>query len=333
MTPAATTPSANGQPVNPAGAYTIIDPDHSYTLPDQAPAAATGAAAAAAPATSPAPKHPAWVLQHAAEFGIHPLVIDRLPTGELSQLVMETMARARQEQATRGVANAIQTPQAAAAAAQPQPVAPSFDWGVHDDTDDSGRTIRKQFTDADVHPAVAVHIKSQNDRIKRLEDSLQNMHQSAAVSVEQQRQGQFDVAFNKIGGVFGTGTANSLKGTAEFGRRGSVYAAVKGMYNALPAEVREGMTIEQAVFTMAKSMFGAEVPAAAANAARPTNGQPTAEQFRNGTVQPPTQRRGSDQQFGPARAKEEAVAWFAEQQAAGAIPANGGTSMDEFLPM
>jgi hypothetical protein len=115
------------------------------------------------------------------------------------------------------------------------------------------------------------------------------------------------------------------------GRKSPVFGAVKGMFDMLPPEARAGMTIEKAVFSLARSMFGVEPPPEVAAAATPA-GRPTPEQFRTGGVAPPTQRRGSDKAPGREKAIDDAKAWWDEQTAQGGAPADGGTSMTEFLP-
>lgn len=302
------------------------------------------------PAPALAPRHPAWLMEKAATLGLHPLLSERLSTEDFTQLVVGELSKFASANAQASAAAAIQgratpaeapihpqtpgNPAAAAAspatppaAAAANPSAPqAWDWGVWDDTDDAGRPIKKQYTDADVHPAVGNHIKLQAARIAKLEGQLAAITQREQAAGQTAHERTVDAAFAKLGGIFGTQAARQMPaGSPELERRKTVYAAVKGMYAALEPAAREALPLEQAVFTMAKSLFGVAGPAAAA-------GTPTPEQYVSGTLQPPTQRRGNDQPLGRDRAVEEATAWWKENQAAGAIPANGGTSMDEFLP-
>lgn len=289
---------------------------------------------------TPASQHPAWLTRQAADLGVHPLVAERLDTASLTQVVMEELSRQRAEFAERSRAATIQQPPAApqqapapgqpAAVAQPQQP-PPFDWGTFDETDHEGRVIgKKTYTEADIDPAVAHHIRTLTQEVAGLKQFINTMGQQAQTSREAQVQAEFDRAFDRFPSIFGQGTAQTLKGKPEFERRRVIYGAVKGMYSAMPPAARDAMTIEAAVAAMTQNMFGAAA-AATPTPAPAVPGVPTPQQFQQGAVAQPTQRRDSGKPLGRDRAVDEARQWWQDQQAAGGLPADGGTSIDEFL--
>lgn len=357
--PVATPPAQPAAPVPAppaatlASLYDVHDPVFEYQVPDTkvAAAATSGATPAAQSPVQPAavppqtavppvvpapsePKHHDWVLRYATDLGVHPLIVERLGKEDLTQYVMAEMAKARQNassnQATATITGRGSQPPAPVTPSQP--AEPVFDWGVHDDVEPDGRIVKKQFTDEMVHPAVASHIKAQEKRIRTLESKIDGMIQGAQQQHTNRVANEFDAAFNKLGGMFGVGNAQTLEGSQEKKYRAIVFGAVKGMYDVLPPDARANMTIEKAVFSQARAMFGVEPPVAAAATQPQGNGRPTPEQFRTGGVAPPTQRRGDDNPNGRDRAIAEAQAWWSEQVAQGGSPAVGDTSMDEFLP-
>lgn len=354
---AATAPATTPAAPTLASLYDVHDPVFEYQVQDAAPAAAVApeqakpanatpgvtpapsvppvAPAAPAPAPVAAPKHPERLLRYASELGIHPLIVDKFSTDDLNAFVMDQLATVRQTHQQNQTASTITNP-VAAAATPAVPAEPPFDWGKHPVLDAEGRATAatRQYTEDEVHPVLAAHIKTLHGEIKGLKAELANMARAGAQSAEAQREKVFDAAFNKLGGVFGTGDAASLKGKPEWDRRATVYAAVKGMYAALPQAMRNTMPIEDAVFSIAKSMFNVPVPApqAAPAAAAAQNGVPTPEAFRTGGTQPPTARRSNnDRPVGRDRAVHDATEWFKQQATEGNPVEAGGTQMDEFF--
>lgn len=338
-----------------ASLYEVSDPEPAYVLPEPvakptpvaAPAVAPVAPAAAAapvaaqPASAvapaaPASRHPAWLSAQFDALGLNPLLSERLSTEDLTRVVLDTQAQKVAEADSRVRSGLLAaTPNAAAqvaAVAAPNPAAQqqpaAFDWGTFDDVGIDGTVTKKVYSDADIDPALAHHIKSQDKRIAEMERFIKGMSQTVAQSHEARVEAEFDRAFEKFPAVFGTGPGGSLRGKPEFERRKAVYGAVKGMFLALPEAARASMTVESGVQAMAKSLFNAE-PTGAAAAATP--GTPTPEQFVAGAVAVPTQRRPSDQPFGRDRAVAETTEFMRETTAAGGVPSGGDTTLDEFF--
>lgn len=348
-------PQAPKAPVQPATTLTsppVVQPVQTTQPVQPAPVAVTPAAPTSEPAPStPQPKHPKWLTDMAEQQGLHPLVLERLPTEEVNRIVIETMNRQLAERSQSSAIQAIQAPpqapvipglptptqQAVAAVATQPPSAPqqpSFDWGMHPDVDDRTGlpTAARQYTDADINPAIAAHIKKLAARTEELESFIKTMGQQVSQTQEQKIEAEFDASFNKYPAVFGQGNAKALAGKPEFERRKAVFQAVKGMYHALPAAARGSITIDSAVASMAQTLFGVQTQAAApaAQPVPPTEPSHPGQGFVGGAVAVPTQRRAANLPPGRDAAVQAAVDWWGEQKGQGADP-DAGTSMNEFL--
>lgn len=334
-----------------AASFDVQDPPHQYNLPAPAPAQPAPAnvppqgqpaPSAAVVATAVVPKHPAWLMAQAVELGVHPLLLDRLDTNELGQFVYDQNKAIRENgsQASRSAAVQNQNPAggspsevaaaavAAAQAAVQTQQAKEFDWGEFQEYDEYGRPVagkKRKYTDEDVNPALAHHIKALTEKIGGLEKFIGTMQNQAVASHEMKFQNDFDAAFAGYPAVFGTGTAATIKSQPEFfERRKLVFGAAKAMMKSLPPEIASKMPIATAVATMTKSMFGIDAPAAAAS----QSGQP-APDFTGGAVARPTQRQPSSKPLGTARATEAVTQWWQDQAVNGST-AEGDTSIDEF---
>lgn len=322
------------------------------------PAAKEGPAAAAATATQPsaATTHPAWLTAKATELGVHPLIVDRFDTAQLTQYVFDQLSQARQIAAQNHQAAIVGQGQQAPATptvpvspanpsgpgvatipAAPQvPVAPqqpAFDWGTFDDVDDFGRPVKKQYTDADINPALAHHVKAQAERIAKLESFIATMNQQVTTARESQVQKKFDELFNSVPEVFGTGSAAQVRASApaEFQRRSVAYNAVKEMVQSSGGS----LSPDEAFRIVTKSLFGRDVPqvAAAARQAAGTGQQPAGPgaNFQNATVAVPTQRQAPTSPPGKQAAVDAVSQWW-QDQAGAAVGSGVDTSLEEFLP-
>jgi hypothetical protein len=319
------------------------------------PAAKDGQAAAAATTTA-TPGHPAWLTAKATELGVHPLIVDRFDTAQLTQYVFDQLSQARaiasQNHQATIVGQGHQVPATptvpvqpaspsgpgvAAIPAAPQvpaaPQQPAFDWGTFDDVDDFGRPVKKQFTDADINPAIAHHVKAQAERIAKLESFIATMSQQVTTARESQVQKRFDELFNGVPEVFGAGSAAQVRASApaEFQRRSVVYNAVKEMVQSSGGQ----LSPDEAFRIVTKSLFGRDVPqvAAAARQAAGTGQQPASPgaSFPNATVAVPTQRQAPTSPPGK-RAAVDAVSQWWQDQAGAAVGSGVDTSLEEFLP-
>lgn len=326
--------------VTPAPVTAPAQPAPAFVPPQGQPA--PSAAPQPAPVT---PKHPAWLIAQATELGIHPLLLDRLDTNELGQFVYDQNTLIRQNAAAQSRGAAVTNPnppggtphEVAAAATQtapppPQSQAREFDWGEFQEYDEYGRPVagkKKKYTDEDVNPALAHHIKKLTDEVQGLKSFIGTMQNQAIASSEKKFENEFDAAFSNYPAVFGAGSAAQVKGQPEFfERRKLVFGAAKAMMKSLPPELAGKMTIATAVATMAKSMFGVDPVAAAATPATPA-GSP-APDYTNAGVARPTQRQPSSKPLGVERAEEAVKHWWQEQSANGK-PVEGDTTVDEFL--
>lgn len=286
------------------------------------------------------PKHPAWLMRQAEELSIHPLVIDRLDTASLTQFVVESLSSRRAESAAISHANTIanpnppgQTPASVAAAAMPKPPEPQFDWGIHDEYDEYGNKTGKQmqYTDDNVNPAIAAHIKKLVKKVEELETFQSSMVKHATESNDQRVTREFDSAFSQFPQLFGQGDATAVANHPDLmQRRRVVFGAVKGMFQSMPKEMSTSMSIAEAVKTMTKSLFGIDSVAAAAAPTPSINGHGKQPDYANGHLAAPTNRLPNPKPLGEARAKDEAKAWWEAQRTEG-IPGDVDTQIDEFM--
>lgn len=354
------TPPPNGQAALSAGLSSAVDRlsevaaaydvSPEYTSSAVQPVAPTAPAqkppaAPAAPASPPAPAapaapaaaaaHPKWLTDRASDLGLHPLMVERLDTASLQQVVIESLAAQRsaaQAEARSALTNPPpQTVEQSEAQAQARGV--EFDWGEHEDYDVHGRPTgkKRKYTDDDTAPHLAAAIKRMAAELEQVKAFNQQMVAQMRGSQERTVEQQFDSVFSEMPGVFGTGTGAALKGRPEFERRAAVFNAVRNMLRGLPREAAAKADIRSAVLLMSKTLFGVE-PAAPAAAATP---KPEAaalpashpgHAFASGGVAQPTDRSTQQQPKGEARARQAVADWWAQQE-----PAASGDD-DVFVP-
>ncbi len=301
-----------------------------------------------------APRHPQWLVTAAESQGIHPLVLERLDTNDLNAIVISTMQRQLAERNNAVAVQTITAPQtqpvpvgtipgqpatiqpvsAQAPVAPSQPQVPSFDWGVHPDVDmvTGQPTAPRQYTDADINPAIAAHIKTLTTEVVGLKKFIATMNNTVAQSTEEKIQREFDTEFQKYPGVFGQGDGRAVHGKPEFERRRIVYQSVKAMFQTLPPEARAAVTIGGAVQNYTKTLFGADPVATVSGpqfAPQPTPAP--GQNFMGGAVAVPTQRKPAATQPGRDAAIEATMEWWNANKAANPAEGAGGTSLNEFL--
>lgn len=341
--------------------YDVVDPPHTFAIPvpDTKPAETKPAVATVAtpespaapaliasapvkpvaenvqspvPAVVPAPStpvatvatvHPEWLTKEATTIGIPAYIQSHLPTDVLTQAVME---RLRQPAPVATVA----TPQPVPAQVPVTPTPPAFNWGTFDETGAQGRVIaKKTYTDADIDPAIAAHIKLLHQEIATLKQFQTGVTHQVQTSQEQQITAMFDTAFNTVPQVFGTGAAKDVKDKPEYARRQAVYNAVKGMLQGLPANLKGSISVPQAIAIQAKALFGVDIANPVATVA---TGQPTPQQFQNGQVAQPTQKKAATPQPGRDTAVSAATEWWSQNVTNNnGTPASADTQLSEFF--
>ena len=264
----------------------------------------------AASTSQPKPGPSAWLVQKAEGLGLPSALIAGASDEVLSRAVIEQMGRLSAERSAPRVVETVSNP---VQISQTPAEESAFDWGEMDDRDDAGRPVKRKVSRDDLHPAIANVIERQDKQIRELKKALEGMTRGQQESAEQSFVQRLDAAFSKSPELFGAGSGESLKGTAEFARRQVVYQQIM----AMPPESRRGMTVEQAVDAVAKTLFGK-------GAAKPI--RPSAEEWNEGAVAVPTQRKGGGEPEGRDRAISSVSEYLRET---GGAP---GTSLDEFLP-
>jgi hypothetical protein len=341
-----TPPPANGQH-QPAPPSDIFDSDDYGQQagtpefhPNPAPAAAATQPAPAptpAPQTPPAPKHPAWLTSKAEALGLHPLLVERLDTGELSQVVTESLHRQLAERADRSRTETVQGQQgqAAAAATPAQPQAPpAFEWGEFEDEDPrTGAKEKRKYTDEDIAAPIAHHIKKLYEKVSRVEELekyIATMQKQVVESAEARREREFDAAFSKFPALYGQGGYAAVKDNTEFlTRRKAAYQMAKAMIQSAPPELAAQLTVESVVTNLTRTMFG-QAPVAAAATPAPQPNHP-GNGYANGHVAQPTARQPGARQPGRAAAIDAVSDLWRQQQAQAPTPAGDYTTLDEFL--
>lgn len=334
-------PPLTTQPATPVVPAQSVQPAAVSHVPQQhQPAPSTQQAAQ--------PRIPEYLVQRATEQGIPQIVIDRLDGLGLSELLREMEVRRLRESHAATTQAAIQNPnppgqvnrEAAAAAiaqqvAAPQPQVPSFDWGEWDDFDVNGQPIpnsKRKYTDADINPAIAHHIKTLSTELAEAKRMLGSIVNQATAVHEDRVTREFDDTFSQWPNVFGKGSAAEVSKTPEgqnmFQRRKMIFQSVKAMFASMPPEAASRISIKDAVNNMVKSMFSLDPPAAAAGGGQNVQQRPD---YTNGTLQRPTQRTPSSKPPGPARAKESVAQWWQNQANGEGVPDDGVTTPDEFL--
>lgn len=339
-------------PATPPAGTTVAPETPAPSVPPVQPAQQPSQQPAPPIAGQPTPadiKHPAWLIDAAVNrLGMHTLIIERLTTPELTQLVVSELARsgqsAPQTQASQ-VQNASGKTDAQAAAnvaAQTPPNAPqepAWDWGEHQAFDDMGNPLagkKMKYTDDMINPAIGHWIKKLAAEVKEVRDFQNRMKQKVAENQHRTIEDQFDQAFSLFPAVFGKGNVHEIKSNPEFfQRRQLIFGAVRGMFRSMDPAVAAKMTVEQAVKVMAKSLLGVEPPAPAPAAAANGNASQLpanhpGQNFANANVAVPTQRQPSQLPLGDARAAAAVQAWWDENRNAG-LPADGATTMEEFF--
>lgn len=317
-------------------------PQAPAAVPATAPATAAPVPAPAAPEKRPS-AHSASLLKRATDLGIHPIVIDRLNSSELSDLVFEQMSARLAAAAENSRAATVQSAAQAPAAPEPQKVEAastpaeeqdrSWDWGEHQAYDEYGNPIagkKMKYTDEMLNPALAHHIRAQAKRIEKLEKFISQVEQQQVTRHESRIERDFDEAFSLFPDTFGVGGAAAVRDNAELMERRKVtYAAVRAMFSTMPKEVAGKMTIKDGVVAMAKSLFGKDpkVEAASTPAVPPNH---PGQRYAGAALAAPTNRQPSDLPLGEARAKEEIKAWWNENRESG-TPQGGATTPDEFF--
>jgi len=267
----------------------------------------------------PRPKHPQHLLRHAEALGFHPALVEALPTEQLTQVVMDALAAQRREAASQQLAAQVQRPAEAASAPTLGPpqgqrsLAEEFDWGEYEDDDGSGRKVTKKVDPEDLHPALVGVLKRQQQQLAELRRQLAEQSQQQQQARERTTAQRFDAAFARFPKLFGAGSAEDVKGTPEFARRSAVYAQVM----AIPPAQRAGLTIEQAVEQVAKTLFG------------PLDAGARVEGWNAGAVAVPT-KRGADPAPGRSKAIQSVEEYMREQRSQGGS-LFAETTEDEFL--
>lgn len=348
VVPAAAVPPVAPAPA-PAPVATVATP-----APIAAPSAPSAPSAPTAPTAPTAPKHPDWLVRAAEGQGMHPLILERLDTNDLNAIVVSTMQRQLQERNTAIATQTIQAPpqvqppnsQPGTPPLVPQPAVPiqqapahpqqpAFDWGVHPDIDDRTGlpTAPRQYTDADINPAIGAHIKALATEVTNLKRFISTMNQTVAQSTEEKIQREFDTEFQKYPQVFGQGDGRAVHGKPEFERRRIVYQSVKAMFQTLPPEARTAVTIGGAVQNYTKTLFGADPATVAAPAPVGAPGSPVqpGANFAGAGLAVPTQRKPAPAGPGRDQAIEATLDWWNQNKAANPADAGGGTSLNEFL--
>lgn len=294
-----------------------------------------------APPAPPPPKHSPWLLKKAEQFGIHPVVVDKLSSEELNQVVLEHVAMQLENQrhftqsqvldTTNRPPQAIQ-PTATQVPGQPTAVAtePTLDWGTIEDEDPrTGQKVVRPVEESEIYKPIAKLFKEQQKRIAALEEEIRQSRVQTQAAVERTVEQKFEDAFAKFPQLFGQGTGASLKGTPEFERRRVVYQYA----NSIPAEQRANMTIEQAVDQVTKLLFAVE---AASNGQAPSpqqvpqNGKKSPiDAWNSGVLASPTKRVEGSMPRGEKLARENIAAVMRDMAAQG--DNFGETTEDEFL--
>lgn len=321
-------PDAPAKAATPVANEVAVPPLVATVATPVQPEKPAGSEGSPAPVVQPAPStpaaHPEWLTKEATAIGIPAYMQAHLPTEVLSQAVMEKLR-------TAPVApGAAPTAPGAAVVAPVAPAPPPFNWGTFDETDAAGRVVaKKTYTDADIDPAIAAHIKLLHQEIANLKQFQSGVVATVATTQEQQITQVFDAAFNSVPQVFGAGGAKDVKDKPEYARRQAVYNAVKSMIQALPEGLKGSITIPQAIAIQAKALFNVDIPKAGG---APANGQPTAQQFQNGQVAHPTQKKAATPTPGRDVAIGAATEWWKENVTNNAgTPQSGDTQISEFF--
>lgn len=329
--PTTVTPSDHGVkpitavPVSPPAVTGFFDePDEGKpaggggsTSPNTPPPPAAVPAATVAATEPPKPKHPDWLVRQVDALQLPPTLLDVMGTDELTQTVVTLLDRERSRRAQDADAaaarrlldpNTGRTPAAPAGLPDATPPGPSesdaIDWGVHDETDEFGRPVKRKYSDEDVSPAVVKVVRDLRAEVKSLKAELAEItkanREHAAATARSRTRAELDAVFERMPDVFGSGDPRKLD-RDQYNRRAAVARAVEGMMASLPPGA--AVTITDATLAMAKSLFKAEPgtppppPAAGKN-------RPSPQDFETGHVAKPTNRNGTPVPNGRAKAIE-----------------------------
>ena len=220
---------------------------------------------------APAPKHDAELLTLAREYGISEAEAGEYSPAQLVKQISRLQARDAAVMADRA---------ARPASPPPPPPADEIDWGegeVYDE--ETGRMVKKKFTEEDIHPAVRQLIKSHAKQLREVMGDAKAAREELASQQAASLGDAINDGFDSLGptyeAVFGKGPMAGLPDGPERQRRNLVWTQVREKLAGQPRPTAKQLSL--LVNQTATAIFGQLL-----GGVMPPRGQPKPQPLNDG---------------------------------------------------
>lgn len=270
--------------------------------------------------------HPRWLVDQASDLGYTQEDLDTTPTDQLGREISRLHKQLRQNTRQDDRAQTVETARGSVEPLPPEPEKDELDFGGVKDDEGS------PFTEKHLHPGIAAILKAQAKQLKDLKADLEAVKGYTQSKINEENltiAERIDNTFAKFNDPrLGKGSVDQLKpNSTELMFRRAILAKASEMAGERSSKEAKLGKLEEAY----KSLFGSSPPKAeepAAPSAPAGTSRITKEQWKNGAVNRPTQRKGAPEPRGVSKA-EKAVA---EKMREEGLSGEGGedVNLDEF---